>query len=183
MSIFITIMRYDIPIISILRRQICNLAFVTKLRSLNTTVGSSHWISASNSNRCHFDSQLIGINYAFATTKLRSLNTANSTDSSGVPPLWSQIRNPRITDITSQHYPALKQKLQSSNQTLLSDSSRIRSSIIWKFNLFLRGEIFITKSNLQPSNTNIRFAACFLHATKLRSLNTDTFRIKITIFN
>lgn len=29
------------------------------------------------------------------------------------------------------------------------------SSIIWKFNLFLWGEIFITKSNLQSSNTNI----------------------------
>ena len=59
------------------------------------------------------------------------------------------------SDITSQRSLALKQKLQSSNTTVpLAESNRqLYENSIGRF--ILMGDIFIMKSNLQPSNTSI----------------------------
>lgn len=127
-------------------------------KSLNTTVGSSRWISASNSNRCHFDSPRISNisawNYAFATTLLRSLNTTNRAIHSGFPIMESNSESSN-SDITSQRSLALKQKLQSSNTTvpLVESNRQLYENSIGRF--ILMGDIFIMKSNLQPSNTSI----------------------------
>lgn len=88
-------------------------------------------------------------------------------------PLWSQIRNPRITDITSQHSPAFETKI-----TIFKSNAIIRfvesDRQLYENSIYSYGARFSLRSQIYNprARTSVQSAACFLCATKLRSLNT-----------